>query len=36
MRILAGCLAAALLLTPASRSAAYPLDGFRETGITRI
>jgi hypothetical protein len=36
MRILAGCLAAALLLGPARGAAAYPLDGFRETGITRL
>jgi len=36
MRILAGCLAVALLLAPAPRLAAYPLDGYRETGITRL
>jgi len=36
MRTLAGCLAVALLLTPATRTAAYPLDGYRETGITRL
>jgi len=36
MRTLVGCLAAALLLTAAPRATAYPLDGFRETGITRL
>jgi hypothetical protein len=36
MRILAGCLAAALLLAPTPRAVAYPLDAYRETGITRL
>ena len=36
MKILAGCLTAALLLVPTPRATAYPLDGFRETGISRL
>lgn len=36
MRTLAGCLAAALLLAPAPRVGAYPLDAYEETGITRL
>jgi hypothetical protein len=36
MRLLAGCLAATLLTLSPAEAPAYPLDAFRETGITRL